>query len=157
LVRGAFDPEEASRTFHLHESPGRSARFSRNELKFFEANMTKLADGIWIIDSEARTLYANSAMADILGTTIASLKRQHSFDYVFPEDVEAAQLLFESKQRGEAAPFHFRLRRADGSSIWVDVQGTPLSNATGEFIGIVGTFSVSEDQSQAIEGSQTRS
>lgn len=109
--------------------------------------MTKLADGLWIIDSEARTLYANSAMADILGTDVATLKGQHSFDYVFPEDAEAAKRLFDRKQRGETAPFHFRLRRADGSSIWVDVQGTPLSNAAGEFIGIVGTFSVSEDQS----------
>jgi len=116
-------------------------------LKALDANMTNLADGVWIIDTEARTLYANSTMADILGSSIAALKGQHSFDYGFPEDAEAAQRLFESKQPGEAAPFPFRLRRTDGSSIWFDVQGTPLSNAAGEFIGIVGTFSVSEDQS----------
>ena len=107
---------------------------------------TKLADGIWIIDSQARTLYANPAMAEILGTTTSALIGKPSFDYVFPEDVGAAQKLFESKQRGEAGPFHFRLRRADGSAVWVDVQGTPMNNASGEFIGIVGTFSVSEKQ-----------
>lgn len=108
--------------------------------------MTKLTDGIWIIDSDARTLYANAAMAEILGTTTSAMKGAPSFDYVFPEDRDAAQKLFDSKQRGEASPFHFRLRRADGSAIWTDVQGTPMHNAAGEFIGIVGTFSVSDKQ-----------
>lgn len=109
--------------------------------------MTKLADGIWIIDSTACTLYANPAMAEILGTTTSALIGKPSFDYVFSEDISAAQKLFDSKQRGEASPFHFRLRRADGSAIWVDVQGTPMHSAAGEFIGIVGTFGVSESQS----------
>jgi hypothetical protein len=40
-------------------------------------------------------------------------------------------------------PFQFKLRRKDGSPIWVDVQGTPMHNAAGVFQGIVGTISVS--------------
>jgi PAS domain S-box-containing protein len=108
--------------------------------------MAKQSDGIWIIDAEACTLYANATMAEILGTTPADLIGKPSFQYVFPEDVDAAQRLFDSKQRGDANPFHFRLRRKDGSSIWTDVQGTPMRNAKGEFIGIVGTFRVSERQ-----------
>jgi PAS domain S-box-containing protein len=111
--------------------------------------MAKPPDGIWIIDSDARTLYANAAMAEILGTTTSELIGKPSFEYVFPEDAAAAQALFDSKQRGEASPFHFKLRRKDGSSIWTDVQGTPMRNAKGEFIGIVGTFSVSEKQGPA--------
>lgn len=108
--------------------------------------MPKQPDGIWIIDSEARTLYANAAMADILGTTPSELIGKHSFDYIFPEDAAAAQKLFEAKTRGDTNPFHFKLRRKDGSSIWTDIQGTPMRNAAGEFIGIVGTFSVSAQQ-----------
>lgn len=105
-------------------------------------------DGIWIIDSEASTLYANSAMADILGEDAAELIGKPSFDYVFPEDVEGAQLLFESKQRGNNAPFRFRLRRKDGSAISVNVQGTPMHNLEGEFLGIVGTFRVADEQAE---------
>jgi PAS domain S-box-containing protein len=86
-------------------------------------------------------------MAEILGTTTAEMIGKPSFTYVYPEDSESAQKLFENKQRGDSNPFHFKLRRTDGSSIWVDVQGTPMQNAKGEFIGIVGTFSVSERQS----------
>jgi len=102
-------------------------------------------DGIWIIDSDASTLYANAAMADILGEDAAQLVGKPSFDYVFPEDMEAAQQMFESKQRGNTTPFRFRLRRKDGSAVNVFVQGTPMHNVAGEFRGIVGTFRVADE------------
>jgi PAS domain S-box-containing protein len=100
-------------------------------------------DGIWIIDAEGKTVFANDCMADILGTTASELIGKDSFLYVYPEDLHAAQRLFTAKQAGSPAGFHFRLRRVDGSSIWVDVQGTPLRNAAGGFTGIVGTFTAS--------------
>ncbi len=101
-------------------------------------------DGIWIIGADTRTTYASERMAEILGTSAPEMVGCPSFTYVFPEDVDAAQRLFEAKARGESKPFTFKLRREDGSAVWVDVQGTPLRNAAGEFIGIVGTFSVSK-------------
>jgi PAS domain S-box-containing protein len=101
-------------------------------------------DGIWIIGADAQTTYANERMAEILGTSPSEMVGRPSFTYVFPEDIDAAQRLFEAKTRGDAKPFHFKLRRKDGSAIWVDVQGTPLYNAAGAFKGIVGTFSVSQ-------------
>lgn len=101
-------------------------------------------DGIWIIGADAQTTYANERMAEILGTSPSEMVGRPSFIYVFPEDIDAAQRLFEAKTRGNAKPFHFKLRRKDGSAVWVDVQGTPLYNAAGVFKGIVGTFSVSQ-------------
>lgn len=104
-------------------------------------------DGLWIIDANGLTIYANEPMAKILGTTPADLIGKDSFLYVFPEDLPAARSLFASKQSGSATPFHFKLRRVDGRPIWVDVQGTPMCNAAGQFTGVVGTFSISEAQS----------
>jgi len=103
----------------------------------------KQADGIWIIDVDAKTVYANERMAEILGTSPAEMMGHPSFTYVFPEDVEAAKHLFDAKARGDTARFHFNLRRKDGSAVVVDVQGTPMHNAKGTFKGIVGTFSIS--------------
>jgi PAS domain S-box-containing protein len=99
-------------------------------------------DGIWIIDAEAKTMYASDRMAEILGTTPAEMIGHPSFSYIYPEDVEAAARLFDAKSAGNANPFHFKLRRKDGSAVWVNVQGTPMHNADGAFKGIVGTFSV---------------
>ena len=93
--------------------------------------MEKSQDGIWIIDAEGKTVFANARMAEILATSGDEMIGQNSFDYVYPEDSPAAQRLFESKMRGDTKPFHFRLRRKDGSPVWVDVQGTPLHNAAG--------------------------
>jgi PAS domain S-box-containing protein len=103
----------------------------------------KPADGIWIVDVNGKTVYANQRMAEILGTTPAEMVGHPSFDYVFPEDIPAAQRLFDAKKRGDINPFHFRLRCKDGSEVPVDVQRTPMHNAAGKFTGIVGTFSVS--------------
>jgi PAS domain S-box-containing protein len=104
--------------------------------------MTNSPDGIWIISADASTLYASSAMCTILGADQSDLIGKSSFDYLFPEDVGTAQRLFQSKQRGDAAPF--QLRRKGGSPIWVDAQRTPMHNVAGVFIGIVGTFRVAE-------------
>jgi PAS domain S-box-containing protein len=95
--------------------------------------MDKALDGLWIINAEAKTVYANDHMAEILGTDPSTMKGEQSFEYVFPEDTDAAKRLFDFKKSGNRGPFHFRLRRKDGSAIWVDVQGTPMYNASGLF------------------------
>ena len=88
-------------------------------------------------------------MGEILGAVPAEMIGEPSFTYLFPEDVAAAQRLFDAKSGGDSKPFHFRLRRKDGAEIWVDVQGTPMRKASGEFNGIVGTFTVSREQNPA--------
>lgn len=44
-------------------------------------------------------------MAEILGTTPSEMVGRPSFAYVFPEDVEAAQRLFQAKVRGDKTRF----------------------------------------------------
>ena len=105
--------------------------------------MEKHPDGVWIIDAEGLTVFANERMAEILGTSPQEMIGQPSFIYVFPQDADAAQRLFEAKKRGDTRPFQFKLRRQDGSAVWAHVQGTPMQDAAGIFNGIVGTFSIS--------------
>ena len=62
------------------------------------------SDGIWIIDAEGKTLFANDFMAEIWVPPHRELSSQDSFLYVFPEDLPAAQRLFATKQAGSDAP-----------------------------------------------------
>lgn len=79
-------------------------------------------------------------MAEMLGTTVDAMLGQLSFAFVFPEDVEVAKRLFDFKKRGDTKPFQFRLRRMDGSPVWVSVSNTPMFSNS-EFQGILGLFS----------------
>jgi PAS domain S-box-containing protein len=95
--------------------------------------------GIWTIDEKGVTTFANTKMAKILGTTPLDLTDKSSFDYIYPEDMKAAQKLFESKKEGDIDPFTFKLRRKDGTGVWVRIQGTPMFEGK-MFKGVVGTF-----------------
>jgi two-component system cell cycle sensor histidine kinase/response regulator CckA len=98
------------------------------------------SQGIWTIDADGNTTFANEAMAQMLRTTVAEMVGKSSFTFVFPEDAEAARQLFDAKGRGDMKPFEFRVRRADGTPLWVSVQGTPMRDDSGKFLGIIGTF-----------------
>lgn len=120
------------------------------------SNMSPHEDGIWIIDRDGNTTYANERMADILGTTVSALQGAPSFSFVFPQDIDEAQRRFQMKEAGDSETFQFTLRRQDGLAVRVSVQGTPMRNASGDFQGIVGTFTpagapfpVSERQTKA--------
>lgn len=38
-------------------------------------------------------------------------------------------MIVSSQMQRDAKPFDFKLRRKDGTEVWVDVKGTPLHNA----------------------------
>lgn len=99
------------------------------------------SDGVWVVDLQGRTLFNNKRMADILGAETDSLSAQSCFDCVFPEDLPEAQRQFAEGVAGKREPFDFRLRRNDGSAIWVSISCGPVSDASGATIGILGLFS----------------
>jgi PAS domain S-box-containing protein len=78
-------------------------------------------------------------MAQILGIDVESLEKLSCFDPVFPEDLAEAQRQFELQLAG-GPPFDFRLRRKDGSAIWVNISCRSMHDDSGEVTGLVGLF-----------------
>jgi PAS domain S-box-containing protein len=97
-------------------------------------------DGIWVVDPQGHTIYNNKRMAEILGADTESLSEQSCFDCVFPEDLSEAQRQFAQGTAGNRQPFDFRLRRNDGSEIWVSISCGPLCDASGGVVGLLGLF-----------------
>jgi len=97
-------------------------------------------DGIWIVDAQGYTIFNNKRMADILASDNESLANQHCFYCVFPEDLPEAQRLFTQGIAGNQEPFDFRLRRNDGSEIWVRISCGPVSDSSGAVVGGIGLF-----------------
>ncbi|MBD2256003.1 PAS domain S-box protein [Pseudanabaena sp. FACHB-2040] len=76
-------------------------------------------EGIWVIDPEGITLYANPRMGEILGCAAEDLVGQSAFDFVFEEDQQEAKQRFAERLQGVRSRSEFRLRRCDRTPVWI--------------------------------------
>ena len=108
-------------------------------------------DGVWVVDPQGRTIFNNKRMAELLGAERDSLSEQSCFDCVFPEDMAEAQRQFAEGMAGKRTPFDFRLRRNDGSAIWVSISCGPVCDSSGDIVGLLGLFSDISERKRAEE------
>jgi PAS domain S-box-containing protein len=92
-------------------------------------------EGIWLLDADARTTYANPRAADMLqhcademiGRPIvefmdAAARRQHEQNWM-------------TCKAGARSRLEFRFRRRNGTELWTIVSLAPISDANGDFAG----------------------
>jgi PAS domain S-box-containing protein len=91
------------------------------------------ADGIWVIDLEGRTLYANPEVARIHGVPVESLGGLTVFDTLDEAGAEqfAAHLEQVRQGRTNEAEVEVQWVRNDGSTTWTLCRETPLLDAEG--------------------------
>jgi PAS domain S-box-containing protein len=106
-------------------------------------------EGIWVVSPEGRTIFCNERMAELLGTDVEALQRLSCFDPVFPDDLEEAQQQFGLQMAGGGQPFDFRLRRVDGSTVWVTISCMPMYDDGGVCIGLLGLFTDISERKRA--------
>ncbi len=97
-------------------------------------------EGIWLVDTEACTLYVNSRMAQLLVRTQEEIEGRPLLDFVFPEDRVASRARIRSNLHGHTEQFEFRFRRSDGRSLETLASTSPIRDATGEIVGALGLF-----------------
>ncbi|MGH3369357.1 MAG: response regulator [Nocardioidaceae bacterium] len=91
------------------------------------------SDGIWVFDRDGRTLYANAAMADILGRApeeMTGLSVYDTLDEVGQEQFRDHLAALEDDTAGEDN-LECSLLRKDGSRIWALVSHSPLKDDHG--------------------------
>jgi PAS domain S-box-containing protein len=98
-------------------------------------------EGIWLIDSKLHTSFVNRQMAHMLGYEPGEMLGQSVFDFSFPEEVDRKKQILERRQRGVGEQIEDRLRRRDGSELWVRIAATPILKDTGEFDGALAMVS----------------
>ncbi len=92
-------------------------------------------EGIWTVDAESRTTYANARLADILGYRPYDLLGVSLFDLVHPDDRDTARVSFERRRQGLTERRDLRLLRRDGRPVWVEMTTSPLRDETGRMLG----------------------
>ncbi len=87
-----------------------------------------------------RTLYTNERLATMLGYSTAELLQRTVLDCIFPEDRASARLRLASNLLGRREQFEFRFRRNDGTPLEAMVSTSPIYDANGSIVSILGLF-----------------
>ena len=92
-------------------------------------------EGIWLLDAKFCTSYVNQQMAQMLGYEPKEMIGRSVLDFYFPEDVERKKEVLSQRRQGRREQIEERLRRKDGSELWVRIAATPVFRDDGEFDG----------------------
>ncbi|HEX6900299.1 MAG TPA: ATP-binding protein [Thermoanaerobaculia bacterium] len=92
-------------------------------------------EGIWSIDAEGRTTYANPRLAEMLGYSVEELIGRNAFDLAHPDELERAREQWGQRIQGAGTRVEFLFVRKDGSTLPALCSATPISDEQGRFLG----------------------
>jgi PAS domain S-box-containing protein len=90
-------------------------------------------------------------MEEMLGYEPGEMVGRSVFDFYSPEDFEHKQQALRRRQQGVREQIEERLRRRDGSELWVRMSVSPLIKDNGEFDGALAMVSDITERKQAEE------
>jgi PAS domain S-box-containing protein len=108
-------------------------------------------EGIWLIDVEARTLYANKRMAELLDVKVEDMLNHTVLEFVYPEDESEGYARIQSNLLGNYEQFDFRFRRKDGRPLYTLASTSPIRNQRGTIVGALGMFTDMTERKRAGE------
>jgi PAS domain S-box-containing protein len=91
-------------------------------------------EGIWMLDDQGLTTFANARMAEMLGVSVTELIGLPSDAFIFPEDRALRTEYLANRRQGFKGVLEFRFRRRDGVAIWTLVSATPLAATAGRLV-----------------------
>ena len=100
--------------------------------------------GALLLKLDGQIVFASTFFCDLVGISHEKVAGKSYFDFVFPEDMDAARKLLETHVRPHD-PLRLRLLRLDGTEIETDVQPVPVLTAEGDVYAITATVTVAND------------
>jgi PAS domain S-box-containing protein len=102
--------------------------------------------GMLLLRLDGRIEFASTYFCDLVGIKHDKIAGMSYFDFVFPEDMNAARKLFETSLLPHGDPFRFRLRHLSGTEIWTDIQAAPMQTAKGDVYVITATITAANNK-----------
>jgi PAS domain S-box-containing protein len=117
------------------------------------------SEGVWIIDAENQTVFANNRMAQMLGYTLDEIVGAPVLAFMSEESQAIASAKIKRLYQGHRETFDFQLRHKDGSDLWVLVSANPIfvgeayteRNQSRQYAGALGMFTDITQRKQAEE------
>lgn len=112
----------------------------------FKSLVQNSTDIIRILDREGHIIYDSPSSEKILGYPVGYTLGKTPFDFIHPDDLERVRNdLSEVKDRRNAGvPTEFRIRRADGTYLWVESTGVNMVGVPGVDGIVITTRSIAE-------------
>jgi PAS domain S-box-containing protein len=109
------------------------------------------SEGIWISDAAQTTTFVNRSMARMLRSSVAEVVGKPSLMFVPEDERRASFARVEERRAGVSEHIDARLRRSDGSDLWVSFHLDPLFDEAGTYEGALAFASDITDRRQAEE------
>jgi len=128
---------------------------ARNDLVTSERKYRRIVDtareGIWVIDEHARTTFANRALEEMLGCAPGEMLGRSVFEFVDGEEHARMTEGLERRRRGIAERQDQRYRHKNGSTVWVMMEASPLTDDAGQYAGTLAMATDVTDRRRAEE------
>ena len=103
----------------------------------FRVLIETAAEGVWVVDRDGVTTFANAAMGEMLGCS-ETLVGRSLFDFIFAEEQVSVQARFELRLAGDCQRLEFRWRRVDGTPLHTLISTSVLLTPNGRISGLMG-------------------
>ncbi|AYK13936.1 MAG: PAS domain S-box protein [Methanosarcina flavescens] len=133
----AFRPEKGKLALILRDITERKRiekELQESEEKY--RNIVETAsEGIWIGDPEARTIYANKRLTEILGYSQDEMTGKFAWDFADEAGKPLIKKYIERRWQSIDERYEFKFSRKDGSPLWTIVSSRSLFDKAGKFAG----------------------
>ncbi len=96
-----------------------------------------LQEGIWAIDKDSYTTFANLRMAEMLGYTTDEMIGKQLFSFMDKRGVEIARGLVNRRKRGIKEQHDFEFLRKDGTRLYTTLATAPIFDGKGNYSGAI--------------------
>ena len=94
-----------------------------------------MMEGIWVVDTDIRITLVNQQLAEMLDYTVDELVGRHAYEFVLEKTEGDLAQIKERRREGISEQYDAKLRRKDGSYVWVLISATPIHDDNGEYTG----------------------
>lgn len=101
----------------------------------YKTLVNSLNEGIWHIDKNGITTFANPQMEKILGYEKDEMIGKSFFEFMEKTEIEKANKYFENRKQGISEKHEFELKSKNGKNLTLNLNTTALFNESNEFIG----------------------
>jgi PAS domain S-box-containing protein len=88
-------------------------------------------EGIWVIDSNALTIYVNHAMARMLGYTELEMLGRPIFDFMDEQEKQETSEYVDRRKQGIGEKHESKLKSKDGKDVWTYISTSPVMDEQG--------------------------